>query len=242
VNAGGAGIKSENVRVARGRDGRHPMEAYLAQPDAAGRLPGVVVIHELFGLDDNIRHIARRFARKGYVALAVDLFSTGGRLACIFRIVYGMLIRPLQNGVVGDLQAAVQFLQRQPGVNAQRIGVIGFCMGGTYALQLACVDGDVRVAAPFYGMNPRPLEAVARACPIVGSYPEKDFTASAARQLEAALERYDVPHDVRVYAGARHSFFNDTRPAYDAQASADAWARTLAFFETYLQAGDASEA
>jgi carboxymethylenebutenolidase len=84
-------------------------------------------------------------------------------------------------------------------------------------------------------MNPRPLEAVTRACPVVGSYPEKDFTANAARRLEPILERARVAHDIKIYPGARHSFFNNQGPTYHAEAARDAWQRTLAFFNTHLQ-------
>src|SRR5436309_11051440 len=229
----------ENVSVPRAA-GR-VMDAYLVRPSGAGPWPGVVIIHEIHGLNDNMRDIAGRFAGEGYAALAVDLFSTSHHALCMLHIMYGMLLSPLHNGVIGDLQAALEYLRQQTGVDAGRLGVIGFCMGGTYALQLACADGEVRVAAPFYGMNPRPLEAVARACPIVGSYPEKDFTAPAAKKLEAALEKYQVPHDIRIYPGAGHSFFNDRRPAYDPQAAADAWGRTLAFFREHLKGGAQSE-
>lgn len=96
------------------------------------------------------------------------------------------------------------------------------------------MDGDLKVATIFYGLNPRPLAAVARACPLVGSYPEKDLTARAGRKLAAALDGYGVPHDVKVYPGARHSFFNDRGKAYDADAAGDSWRRTLAFFDQHL--------
>jgi carboxymethylenebutenolidase len=211
------------------------MRAFLVHPDGTGPFPGVVVIHELFGLNDNIRDIAGRFAGEGYAALAVDLFSTASRITCMARIFHGMLIRPVENGVVDDLQAALDFLRARPEVDAARLGAIGFCMGGSYALQLACVAGDLRAASVFYGQNPRPLEAVARACPIVGSYPERDFTANAARQLEPMLKRYQVPYDIKIYPGARHSFFNEDGPAYQAEAAADAWRRTLAFFDAHLR-------
>ncbi len=218
------------------------MDAFYCAPDGAGLVPGVVIIHEIFGLTDNIRDIARRFADAGYAALAVDLFSTGPRLACMLRIMYGILARPLENGTTADLRAALDFLQARPGVDRARVGVIGFCMGGSYALQLACVDDNLRAASVFYGQNPRPLDAVARACPIVGSYPERDFTAQAAQKLEPMLEKYHVPHDIKVYPGARHSFFNNTRPAYDPNAAEDAWRRTLSFFETYLRNQNAEAA
>ena len=218
------------------------MGAYLALPDGDGPFPGIVVIHEIFGLNENIRQIAQRFSQEGYVALAVDLFSTGSRVACLLRIFHGMLLRPLANGIVADLQAAVDFLKRWPEVDPGRVGVIGFCMGGSYALQLACVADPLtgsgqalQAASVFYGMNPRPLESVAHACPIVGSYPERDFTASAARQLEPLLEKHSIPHDIKIYPETRHSFFNDTGPGYRPEAAADAWRRTLAFFDTHLR-------
>jgi carboxymethylenebutenolidase len=211
------------------------MRAYFAAPSAGDPAPGVVVVHEIFGLDQNIRDIAGRFAAAGYAALAVDLFSTANRVMCMARIFHGMLIRPLTNGVVGDLRAALDHLATLPGVDAGKLGVIGFCMGGTYALQLACVAENLRAASVFYGQNPRPLEALVRACPVVGSYPERDFTASAARQLEPILEQNHIPHDIKIYPGARHSFFNDTGAAYDAEAAEDAWRRTMAFFHSHLR-------
>jgi carboxymethylenebutenolidase len=217
------------------RNGR-PIQAYYAAPSDAGPHAGVVVIHEIHGLNQNIREIADRFAREGYAALAVDLFSTGSRPVCMARIMNGMLLRPLKNGVVDDLRAALHCLGSRPEVDASRLGAIGFCMGGSYALQLACADDSMKVASLFYGMNPRPLEAVARACPLVGSYPEKDFTASAGRKLDSALDAYGVAHDVKVYAGAHHSFFNDRGGAHDAEAAADSWQRTLTFFQEHLAA------
>lgn len=219
-----------------------PMRAYMALPDGEGPFPGIVVIHEIFGLNDNIREITHRFAREGYTALAVDLFSTGNRVICMLRIFHGMLVRPLNNGIVAELQAALNFLKGSPKVDPGRVGVIGFCMGGSYALQLASVADPLsgsgqalRAASVFYGMNPRPLEAVSRACPVVGSYPEKDFTANAARQLEPLLEKHNIPHDIKIYPEARHSFFNDTGPAYHPEAAVDAWRRTLTFFDTHLK-------
>ncbi len=104
------------------------------------------------------------------------------------------------------------------------------------ATRCACVGADVRAAWVFYGQNPRPLDAVARACPIVGSYPERDFTAGQGRALTAALERHGVPHDVKVYPGARHSFFNEDRGAYEPAAADDAWRRTMTFLRAHLDA------
>lgn len=211
------------------------MQAYYVTPDDNDSLSGVVIIHEAFGLNDNIRDIAQRFARQGYAALAVDLFTTGNRASCLIRLFYHMLFGSPDNGVVADLGAALDHLRAQPNVDAERVGAVGFCMGGTFALQLACVNDDLRAASVFYGMNPRPLASVAQACPIVGHYPEKDFTLKAGQQLEAALTQYNVPHDIKVYPDARHSFFNDRRGNHHPEAASDAWTRMLGFFDKHLR-------
>jgi carboxymethylenebutenolidase len=210
------------------------LEAYLARPDGEGPFPGVVIIHEIFGLNDNIKDITKRFASEGYAALAVDLFANRNRAVCMARIMGGTLRGSPDRYGVPDLERALGVLAGQPYVDADRLGAIGFCMGGGFAIAWACTDDRLKAVAPYYGANPRPLSAVARSCPVVGSYPEKDFTARSARKLEAELERHGIPHDVRIYAGARHAFFNDHSRAHDPAASEDSWRRTLAFFEEHI--------
>ncbi|HEY3058982.1 MAG TPA: dienelactone hydrolase family protein [Chloroflexota bacterium] len=220
------------------------MRAFLARPGGGRepRWPGVLIIHEVFGLNDNMREIARRFAAGGYVGLAIDLFSGANTALCLARALAGIMLRPLDNGTLSALQMALKFLANRSEVDNERIGVIGFCMGGSYALQLACVDGSIRASATFYGQNPRPLEAVARACPIVASYPQYDYTARGGRKLAEALQRFGVPHDVKIYPGTQHAFFNDRGPVHNAAAAEDSWTRTLAFFEQHLGAGASSAA
>lgn len=207
---------------------------YLALPDGNGPHPGVVVIHEAYGLNDNIRDITRRFADRGYAALAVDLFSGRNRAICMTRYMTGMLVGSVQRFGIGDLKAALTHLSAMPDVDPGRIGAIGFCMGGGFAIAWACTDDRLKAIAPFYGANPRPIDAVARACPVVGSYPEKDFTANAGRALDRALDRHGIVHDFKVYAGARHSFFNDTGRSFDREAAEDSWSRVMAFFGEHL--------
>ena len=211
------------------------LRAYLARPEQEGnKLPGVVIIHEAFGLNVNIRDVARRFADAGYVALAVDLFSDSSRVLCMARFMRGMLFHSLDHGAIRDLRAALDGLARQPDVDEERLGAIGFCLGGGLAIAWACTDDRLGAIAPFYGINPRPLEAASRSCPVVGSYPEKDFTARSGRKLDAKLGRHDVPRDIKIYPGAGHSFSNDRGRAHDPAASEDAWSRTLEFFEKHL--------
>jgi len=210
------------------------LHGYLALPDAAGPHPGVVVIHEAYGLNDNIRDITGRFATEGYAALAVDLFAGRSRAVCMARM-FGSMMNGRDPYTLPDLAAALDHLTAQPQVDPGRVGAIGFCMGGGLAIAWARREPRLRAIAPFYGTNPRPLEAVRRMCPVVGSYPGKDFTARSGRKLDAHLTHIGVEHDIKVYPGARHSFFNDQGRAFDASASADAWRRTLDFFAEHVR-------
>ena len=203
---------------------------FLALPDGDGPHPGVVVIHEAAGLNENIRDITRRLAGEGYAALAVDLFNGRNRAICMARYMAGMLMGSVNRYGIDDLRAALTLLAKHPEVDALRLGAIGFCMGGGFAIAWACTDSRLKAIAPFYGANPRPLEVVKRLCPVVGSYPERDFTASAGRNLDRALARHGIEHDIKIYPETRHFFFNEQNGAYDRDAAADAWQRLLRFF------------
>lgn len=226
-------IQSETLIIPGGTQG---LNGYLAQPASDGPFPGVVVIHEIFGLNDDIRRIAEQFADAGYAALAVDLFAGRNRAVCMARFMGNLLLNSLDHGGIHDLKAALTALADLPQVDANRIGAVGFCMGGSFAIAWACSDDRLQAIAPFYAMNPRPLEAVARACPVVGSYPEQDFTAGMSQKLGAVLEETGVVHDIKVYPGAQHSFFNSRRDSSEANqaAAADAWGRVTSFFEEHL--------
>jgi len=226
-------IQTSSISVPRS-NGKDGMESFLAKPEGAGNFPAVIVIHEIFGLNDNIREISKQFAEQGYVALGVDLFSNRNRMVCMLQIMHGMLIRPLNNSMLSDLKSAMTVLQKQSNGDANRIGVVGFCMGGAYALQLAITAKGMKAASVFYGMNPKPLESVAEACPIVGSYPDRDFTANAARELEASLTKNNIPHDIKIYDDTQHSFFGQQRTPAEVAATKDAWQRMLSFFAKHL--------
>ncbi|MBJ7597110.1 dienelactone hydrolase family protein [Candidatus Nephthysia bennettiae] len=211
------------------------LRGYLALPDGLGPFPGVVVIHEAYGLNDNIHEITQRFAGDGYAALAVDLFAGRSRAVCMARFMAGMLRGSLNPYGIAELKAALGYLSELSEVDAARVGAIGFCMGGGFAITWACTDDRLRAIAPFYGTSPRSTEALSRLCPVVGSYPEKDrITVGTARRLDEVLDRVGVPHDIKIYPGARHSFFNDQSRAYDPAAAEDAWRRVIAFFSEHI--------
>jgi carboxymethylenebutenolidase len=222
------------TQIVRFPSGSETLEGYLARPEGDGVCPGVIIIHEAFGLNENIRGVARRLADQGYVALAVDLFAGRSRALCMFRFFSGIVLNSLDHGGVHDLKAALTFLAGQSGVDSARVGAIGFCMGGSFAIAWAAADNRLKAIAPYYAMNPRPLEAVARLCPVVGSYPENDFTGQSGQKLDAELDRYQIPHDIKIYPGAKHSFFNETGSRYNAAAAEDSWKRVTSFFKQHL--------
>jgi carboxymethylenebutenolidase len=204
---------------------------YLAAPDGSGPHPGVVVIHEAYGLNDNIKRTANRFAEAGFVALAVDLFTDRNRAVCMARYMGELLLGSVNRYGIDDLKAALTYLAKDRTVDAKRLGAIGFCMGGGFAIAWACTDSRLKAIAPFYATNPRPLNVVSRRlCPVVGSYPENDFTAGAGRALDKALDEQQIAHDIKIYPGARHSFFNDAGKTYDEAAAEDSWTRVMKFF------------
>ncbi len=216
----------------------------LALPRSSGTAPGVIVLHEIFGLNDDIRAHTRRLADAGYVALALDLYSAGNKALCIARTVIDMARG--SGPTVDRIEAARSWLAERPEVGGSRIGVIGFCMGGGFALA-AAVAHDFAVASVNYGRVPKSTEALQGVCPVVGSYGAKDRTlAGDPARLEAALTDLGVTHDVKVYPNAGHSFLNQGMPGwmpsfplmsagYVADAAEDAWARILPFFDTHLR-------
>lgn len=212
------------------------LAGYLARPDGSvtGSLPGVVVIHEIYGLNENIKDIARRFADEGYVALAVDLFAGRNRTVCMFRFLGGMLLNSLDHVGIHDLKAALSFLGDQPDVDKARLGAIGYCLGGSFAIAWACTDQRLKAIAPYYSFNPRPIKAVERSCAVVGSFPEHDFTRNQGKKLDEALDTYKVEHDIKIYPDAKHSFFNDKGENYNADAAKDSWQRVLGFFKAHI--------
>jgi carboxymethylenebutenolidase len=230
-------LTRDDVRYA---SGDIQMAAYLARPKAKGTYPGVIVIQEWWGLNEHIKDVARRLAREGYVALAPDLYSCLGHNVTADPNEAGRLMSSLkQEQALKDLQATVGYLKGADGVDAGRIGVIGFCMGGTYALLLPCHNREIKAAAPFYGQVPSPPDPLKNlACPVLYIYGDADgwITMADVSRLQDALKRYGKPGEVKIYPGAPHAFFNDTRKdVYRPTEAADAWRRVLDFFAGHLR-------
>ena len=217
---------------------------YLAVPAGRpGPWPGVVVIHEAFGLTDDMRRKADEFAAHGYLALAPDLFDGKSWIRCV-RSAFQQL-RAGRGAAFEALDGARSFLAERPDCTG-KTGVIGFCMGGGFALLCAPRPG-FEVASVNYGDVPKDAErALAGACPIVGSFGGRDAMGTEGpERLQRALAVLEVPHDVHIYPGSGHRFMSQSsgpaavllkmaRMSYQPADAADAWQRIYRFFGTYL--------
>jgi carboxymethylenebutenolidase len=220
------------------------LRAHLAVPPVGdGPWPGVVVLHEAFGLNDDTRQQADRLAAAGYLAVAPDLFTAGG-LRCLRSTFAAMMSG--HGAAFGDIEATRTWLADRADCTG-RTGVIGFCMGGGFALLAATRGFDA--AAPNYGLVPKDAATVLRgACPVVASYGARDRPLrGAAEKLGTTLTDLGVAHDVMEYPDAGHSFLNrhNSGPlavlervagfSYHEPSAEDAWARILRFFDVHLR-------
>jgi carboxymethylenebutenolidase len=216
------------------------LKAYVAEPAHGGHQhPAVIVVHEWWGLDDHIKDIARRLAGEHYLAIAPDLYSRQGHKVTKDPNVAGELMGGLKRrDGIDDLLSTVDWLKAQGDVRASHLGIIGFCMGGSYAMALPCVSRDIKAAAPFYGEIPPDHELKNLNCPIFYAYGENDgwIQRKDVDRLADALHKFDKRGDVKVYSGCSHGFFNDTRSdVYSAKDARDAWERSLKLFEQNLK-------
>lgn len=205
---------------------------YLATP-ASGSGPGVIVLQEWWGLVPHIKSVADRFAEAGYVALAPDLYEgetttspdEAGRMFMALNI----------NKTAEDLKTAIAFLADHDAVTGDRIGVVGFCMGGQLALLAGTVSDRIGAVVDFYGIHPNVSPDFSKlTAPVLGIFGEKDsfVPPDSVNALEAAIQQSGGHIETHTYANADHAFFNDTRPeVYNSTAAADAWSRTLNFLE-----------
>jgi carboxymethylenebutenolidase len=221
-----------------------PLPAYLAVPAGEGPWPGVVVIHDAFGMTADLRRITDRFAANGYLALAPALYRRGVKPLCIARTL--LALQKGRGAAVDDLVAARDHLVADSRCTG-KVGNAGFCMGGGFCLVLA-PRGVFDATAPNYGQWPKDVDSLRRSCPAVASYGAKDrMLPGAAAKMESLLTDGGVPHDVKEYPDVGHSFMNEfptpsalqavERVAgfhYSEPEAEDAWRRVLAFFATHL--------
>jgi carboxymethylenebutenolidase len=221
------------------------LDGLLAVPQGEGPWPAVVMVHEVFGIDANMRAQISRLAQSGYVVLMPNLYSRGGMRKCLTATFKALSAGKGQ--AFEDIQEAKALLTARPDVT-DKVGVIGFCMGGGFALLLANRGYDA--ANSNYGMLPKDLdEALSGACPILGNYGGKDGQLKDAKiKLDATLTRLEVAHDIKLYPESGHAFMNPEQgggPVFgtllkitgakpNPDDAKDAWLRIEAFFKEHL--------
>ncbi|HET6975511.1 MAG TPA: alpha/beta fold hydrolase [Pyrinomonadaceae bacterium] len=208
-----------------------------------GSGPGVIVLQEWWGLVDHIKDVCDRFANEGFTALAPDLYhgkatkspDEAGKLMMALNI----------DQAEKDVGAAIKYLQSLDSVTStsasRKVGVIGFCMGGALALYTTMKNKNIDACIVFYGIHPNVnfYKLTELNAPVLGNFAENDSSVPPddVRKLEHFLKIFRKPINFKIYPGADHAFFNDTRPeVYNAAAAADAWTRTLAFLSRYMPA------
>ena len=208
---------------------------YLATPEK-GSGPGVVVNQEWWGLVDHIKDVCNRFAEEGYVALAPDLYhgettkspDEAGKMMMSLRI----------EQAEKDLRGAIQYLLSHEATTGDKVGTVGFCMGGALSLYAASKNEQVGACVVFYGIHPNVKPDLANLkAPVLGIYAERDQSTppEVVHDLEKKLKALDKSVEMHIYPNVGHAFFNDTRrDVYDARSAEDAWRRTIEFLAKNL--------
>jgi carboxymethylenebutenolidase len=210
---------------------------YMARPAAGGNFPIVLVCHENRGLTLHIQDVVRRVAVAGYAGLAVDLLSReGGTAAADADSIPGILSNAPGERHAQDFVSGLSWMQSQPFVRADRVGMVGFCFGGGITWRVAAAVPSLNAAIPFYG-PPVPAEQVPQiGAPVLAIYAENDQRINQSiPDIEAAMQANAKIYEKVIYPGVDHAFHNDTGARYNSQAAQDAWARTLDWFARYLQ-------
>jgi len=210
------------------------VNVFIARPDGIENAPAVIIVQEWWGLNPHIEDVAQRFAREGFIAVAPDLYD--GVTTKDAKEASNLMGKLKTEKGLEYLQIALNQLRSMKDVTS--VGVTGFCMGGTFALLLPCHEG-LEAAAPFYGDVPVDTSIIANlSCPLlfIGGDQDQWITVEKMKRLETALKQYGKEGEVRIYQGADHAFFNDTRPdVYSKSDANDAWMRVIDFFNKHLK-------
>jgi carboxymethylenebutenolidase len=213
---------------------------YLSLPKGSGTHPGLVVIHEWWGLNDWVKQQADSLAAHGYIAFAPDLYR--GKVAYDEATAHQLMSGLVEDEAMKTLRATADFLRSRQDVRANAIGVIGWCMGGRYAIRLAAADPGIRACVAYYGApitDPKAIQGIQAA--MLGNYGGEDQGPSPdqVREFEAALRKAGKKVDFKIYPGAPHAFANENNPwgGYRPAAARDAWGRTVAFLSQELKKG-----
>jgi carboxymethylenebutenolidase len=249
-------IEAQSIRF--GGHGGDEIQGFLARPGGDARVPGLVLVQEVFGLDPHIRAMAERFASEGFAVLAPDLYAREGvpgpkstpdvpfPVWSMDEVRAAVASLP-DRRVLGDLECALERLAAEPGVDARRLGAAGFCMGGNYAFLLGCASRRLSALVDFYGrfvyreLSPakpvQPLElALNLSCPMLAIFGEKDPSISRedVDRLRRVMDQFAREVTIVVYPGVGHGFMNDRRRSYDRDAAEKAWSLAVEFLRERL--------
>ena len=226
--------KTETITL---RSGDETVSAYLAVPDSGGPHPALVVIHEWWGLNDWVKEQAQKFAEQGYVTLAVDLYR--GKVAYDPNLAHELSRGLPQDQAIRDLKAAFNYLASRPDVRKDKIGSVGWCMGGGFSLLLAVNESKLAACVVNYGSMPTDKDEIQKIqAPVLGSFGAEDrgIPPTAVGAFEDAMKAAHKSIDVKIYDGAGHAFENpNNKLGYREAAANDAWARTLDFLNRTLK-------
>ncbi len=217
---------------------RHTADGYLARPtNHETPFPGVILIQEWWGIEPHIQELTERLAREGFVVLAPDLF-------------HGVVVQEPDDAekaamalnigqALDEISAAIDYLQARDDVQPKRVGVVGFCMGGTLAWNVAeRENGDIGAVAPFYAFGYEPtaedIQRVTAPALVIWGGADDSIPPEQREHIVTLLEQRGLPHKAIVYEGAGHAFLNDTHDDHNPEAASQAWEELLAFFQAYL--------
>jgi carboxymethylenebutenolidase len=226
--------KTETVTY---KSGDENVSGFLALPEGGGKHPAIVVIHEWWGLNDQVKEDTQKLAAQGFVALAVDLYR--GKVATTADEAHELMRGVPDDRGIRDLEAAFAYLAARPDVKPGKIGSVGWCMGGGWSIKLAMSEPKLSACAVNYGSLPTEAASIAKIkAPVLGNFGADDrgITPESVRAFDAAMKAAGKPVDVKIYDGAGHAFENpNNKDGYRPQAAADAWSRMEGFFQKTLQ-------
>ncbi len=227
-------VKTQMVQY---QSGDETVSGYMAFPEGKGPFPAIILIHEWWGLNDWIKENAKKFADKGYIALAIDLYR--GQVATDQDAAHELMRGLPEDRATRDLQAAVAYLVSRNDVKHDKIGSIGWCMGGGYSLQAALSVPELAAAVINYGRLVTDAEMIEKInCPVLGVFGAKDRGISV-KDVEAfknACNKADKDVTIQIYSNSGHAFINENNAkAYNAKDAKNAWEKTFAFFEKKLK-------
>lgn len=248
-------IKTDTDGLAAGefevRIGDYGMPVYEARPASGTGHPIVLVISEIWGVHEYIRDSTRRFAKAGYHAVAPELFKREGGVAQLTNVqdIVKIVLGQKREQTLGDLKAAVEWAKTRPGAKADRVGVTGWCWGGSATIQVAATNPDIKAAVAWYGPPGRPYEGASGPVtgfdvakdikvPFLGLFGETDTNPKPedARRFGELLKQHGNKNvEIVIYPGAGHAFHADYRPSYKPEAAADGWKRCVGWFDKYLK-------